>query len=49
MKTKFNLDDDLPLNSAIETYNVTIVVMGFFYENNKFYRHVFLDGCLYKL
>ena len=30
MKTKFNLDDDLPLNSAIETYNMTIVVMVFF-------------------
>ena len=31
MKTRFNLDDDLPLNRAIETYNVTIVVMVVFF------------------
>ena len=49
MTIKFDLDDDLPLNKAIEIYNVTTAVRATFYENNKYYPQVFLDKCLYKL
>ena len=48
MKIKFNSDDELPLNKAIEIPTITIVVRAFFVENNKFYLQVFLDECLYK-
>ena len=47
MKIKFDLDDDLPLNETTEIYNVIIVVRAIFYENKKYYPHVFLDECLY--
>ena len=49
MKIKFNSDDDLPLNKAIEIPSITIVVRAVFHENNKYYPQVFLDECLYKL
>ena len=48
MKTKFDSDDNLPLNKTIENYNLTIVVRAFFYENNKCYPQVSLDDCRYK-
>ena len=49
MKIKLDSDDDLPLNQTVDIYNVTIVIRGFFHENNKYYPQVFLDECLYKL
>ena len=49
MKTKFDSDDNLPLNKTIEIPIVTIVVRAVFHENNKYYPHVFLDECLYKI
>ena len=49
MKIKFNSDDGLPLNKTIETPSMVIVVRAVFHENNKYYPHVFLDECLYKL
>ena len=49
MKIKFNLDDELPLNKAIEISTLTVVVRAFFLENNKYYLQVFLDECLYKI
>ena len=49
MKMKFNSDDELPLNKTIEIPTMTIVVRAVFHENNKYYPHVFLDECLYKL
>ena len=48
-KIKFNLDNDLPLNKAIEIHNATIVVWAVFHENNRYYPQVFLDECLYEL
>ena len=39
MKTKFNLNDDLPL----ELYSTTILVRAIFHESNKNYPQVFLD------
>ena len=49
MKIKFNSDDGLPLNKTIEIPSMVIVVRAVFHENNKYYPHVFLDECLYKL
>ena len=34
MKTKFDSDDDLPLNKTIEITIVIIVVRAMFYKNN---------------
>ena len=36
MKMKFNSDDDLPLNKAIEIDNATIVVWDVFHETTNF-------------
>ena len=49
MKIKFNSDDKLPLNKAIEIPRMIIAVRAIFLENNKYYPLVFLDDCLYKL
>ena len=49
MKIKFNSDDELPINKAIEIPSIIIVVRIFFFENNKYYPQVFLDECLYKI
>ena len=49
MKTKFNSDDELPLNKMIEIPRMVIVVRAVFRENNKYYPQVFLDECLYRL
>ena len=49
MKIKFNLDDELPLNKAVEILSMIIVVRAVFNENNKHYPQIFLDECLYKL
>ena len=48
MNIKFNSDDVLPLNKMIEIPTIAIVVRAIFLENNKYYRQVFLDECLYK-
>ena len=48
-KTKFNSADELPLNKVIEIPGMIIVVRTLFYENNKYYPHVFFDECLHKL
>ena len=49
MKIKFNSDDNLTPNKTIEPYNLVIVVRSVFQEDEKYYRQVFLDICLYKL
>ena len=49
MKTKFNSDYELPIDKMIEIPSMTIVVRVIFYENNKYYPQIFVDGCLYKL
>ena len=41
MKIKFSSDDELPLNKAIETPIMTVVVRAVFHENSKYYLHVF--------
>ena len=49
MKIKFNSDDELPLNKAIQIPSMIIVVRAIFLENKKYYAQVFLDECLYKI
>ena len=48
MTIKYNLDDDLPLET-IEIHNATIVVRTIFHESNKYYPQVFVDECLHEL
>ena len=49
LKIKLNSDDMLPLNKKIEITSMIIVARAVFHKNNKFYPHVFLDECLYKI
>ena len=49
IKINFNSDDDLPLKKTLELYNMTIVVIFIFQEDNKYYMQAFLNECLYKL
>ena len=46
---KFNSDDELLLSKTIEIPSMTIVVRAICYINNKYYRQVFLNECLYKI
>ena len=48
MKTKFNSDDDLPLNKQLKFHNMTITIRSVF-EDGKLYPQVFLDDTLYEL
>ena len=49
MKTKFNLDDDLPINKPLKFHLITIIIRFFFEEDGKLYRQVFLEDTLYEL
>ena len=49
MKTKFNLDNELPLNKTTKIPKMTIVVWAVFHENSKYYPQAFLDKCLYNI
>ena len=49
MKIKFNSDDELPLNKAIEIPTITVIVRAVFLKNNRYYLQVFLGKCLYKI
>ena len=42
MKTKFNFEDDLPLNKTLKFYAMTIIIRSVFEEGGKFYPQVFL-------
>ena len=49
MKTKFNSDDDLPLNKPLKFHAMTIIIRSVFEEDGKLYPQVFLDDTLYEL
>ena len=40
MKTKFNSDEELPLNKTTEIPSMVVVVRAIFLENNKYYPQV---------
>ena len=48
MKIKFDWHDKLALNKTIDICSMIIIVRAAFYENKKYYPHVFLDEFLYK-
>ena len=47
MKMKFNSDDELRLNKAIEIPSMTVAVRAVFHD--KYYPQVFLAECLYEI
>ena len=49
MKTKFNSDDNLPLNKPLKFHIMTIIIRSVFEEDGKLYLQVFLDDALYEL
>ena len=49
MKIKYNSDDELRLNKAVEIHNATIIATAVFHKNNKYYQEFFLDEYLYEL
>ena len=49
MKTKFNSDDNLPLNKPLKFHNMVIALRSVFEEDGKLYPHGFLDDTLYEL
>ena len=42
MKTKFNSDDELPLNKTIKSPSMIIVAGAIFHKNNNSYSQVFI-------
>ena len=46
MQTKFNSDDNLPLNKILKVHNLIIFVRSVFPEGKKYYPQVFLNECL---
>ena len=48
MKTKFNSDEDLPLNKSLKFRLMTITIRYVFEEDGKLYPQVFLDDTLYE-
>ena len=49
MKTKFNSDDNVPLNKPLKFHNMAITIRSVFEEDGKLYPQVFLDDTLYEL
>ena len=48
-KSKFNSDDDLPLNKPLRFYQMTVTIRYVFSEDNNLYPQIFLDEALYSL
>ena len=49
IKIKFNSDDNFPLNKTLKLHMLTVTVRSAFEEDDKYFRQVFLDKCLYEL
>ena len=49
MKTKFNSDNNLPLNKPLKFHLMTITIRSVFEEDGKLYTQLFLDDTLYEL
>ena len=49
MKTKFNTDNNLPLNKPLKLHLLTTIGGCIFEEDGKFYLQLYLDDCLYEL
>ena len=49
MKTKFNSDDNVPLNKPLKFHIMTVTIRSVFEKDGKLYPQVFLDDILYEL
>ena len=49
INTRFNSDDDLPLNKPLKFHAMTIIIRSVFEEGGTLYPQVFLDDCFYGL
>ena len=49
MKTKFESNDNLPIDHIVNMHQVKIIIRSVFAQNGKFYRQLFLDDALYEL
>ena len=49
MKIKFDSDDNLPLNKALKSHNMTLTIRSVFEEDGKLYPQVFLNDSFYEL
>ena len=49
MKTKFNSNNDLPVNKPLKFHAMAIIIRSVFEEDGKLYPQVFLDDTLYEL
>ena len=49
INTRFNSDDDLPLNKPLKFHAMTIIIRSVFEEGGKLYPQIFLDDVLYVL
>ena len=49
MKTKFNSDDNVPLNKPLKFHNMAITIRSVFEEDGILYPQVFLDDTLHEL
>ena len=48
-KTRFESNDDLPMNKPMRLSLLIIIIRCVFSEGGKFYRQLFLDDALYEL
>ena len=49
MKTKFNTDDNIPVNKIIYFPTITIIIESVTKKDDKYYPQLFLDDCLYEV
>ena len=48
-KTKFDTDENLPLNKPLNLHTLTVIVRSVFEDEGKFYPQFYLNECLYEL
>ena len=46
MKTKFDSNDNLPLNKILKFHILTIIIRNIFEKDGKYYPQILLDDCL---
>ena len=46
MKTKFDSNDNLPLNKKLKFRILTIIIRNIFEKDGKYYPQILLDDCL---
>ena len=49
METKFNTDDNLPLNKVLKLHLLNMIIRCIFEEDGKLYPQFYLGDCLYEL